>query len=186
MAWETTYTCFPWPCLQYTNSRHLKVDFTRTVNVEKLPEVLEWNFICYKISNQLDCSCDWKNWLLQFFTTVRIHNGLVSVQRFWGLKVCIGKQNNVERDCLASYAENDSALRNLFVTHCRKKWWLRFWLPCFISSRSLLKAQIKRTFLYCEILFCCIMRCFLVSWFLINSSMGTSKSCDISVKRELL
>lgn len=99
---------------------------------------------------------------------MRIHNGPVSVQRFWGLKVCIGKKIE-ERDCHASYAENDSALRNLFVTHCRKKWWLRFWLPCFIWSRSLLKAQIKKKKnIFVLWNFCCIMRCFLVLWFLIT------------------
>lgn len=152
MAWETTYTCFPWPYLQDTNSRHLKVYLTHAVNVEMLPEVLEWIFICYNMSYQLGCFRDWKNLLLQFCATMRIHNGPVSVQRFWGLKVCIGKKIE-ERDCQASYAENDSTLRNLFVTHCRKKWWLRFWLPCFIWSRSLLKAQIKKKKkkLYCEI-----------------------------------
>lgn len=148
MAWETTYTCFPWPYLQDTNSRHLKIYLTYTVNVEKLPELLEWNFICYNICNQLNCFSAWRKLLLQFCTTIRIHNGLVSVQRFWGLKVCIGKKKIDERDCQVSYAENDSALRNLFVTGCRKKWWLRFWLPCFIRSRSLLKAQIKYFFVF--------------------------------------
>lgn len=119
----------------------------------------------------------WKNLLLQFCATMRIHNGPVSVQRFWGLKVCIGKKIE-ERDCQASYAENDSALRNLFVTHCRKKWWLRFWLPSFIWSRSLLKAQIKKKKKIVLWNFCYIMRfpCFMV---LNHSSMGTPISCDI-------
>lgn len=166
MAWETTYTCFPWPYLQDTNSRHLKIDLTYTVNVEKLPELLEWYFICYNICNQLDCFSAWRKLLWQFCTTIRIHNGPVSVQRFWGLKVCIGKQKTEERYCQASYAENDSTLRNLFVTSCRKKWWLRFWLPCFIRNRSLLKAQIKRIF----VLWNLILLFFLV---LSHSSVGT-------------
>lgn len=148
--------------------RHLKIDLTCTVNVKKLPELSEWNIICYIICNQLDCFSAWKKLLLQFWTTIRrIHNAVVSVQRFWGLKVCIGKQKIEERDCQASYAENDSALRNLFVTGCRKKWWLRFWLPCFIQSRSLLETQIKKKFCIVKLNFAFFMPCFLVPWFLV-------------------
>ncbi len=164
MAWETTYTCFPWPYLQDTNSRHLKIDLTYTLNAEKLPELLELYLICYNICNQLDCFSAWRKLLGQFCTTIRIHNGPVSVQRFWGLEVCIEKQKIEKRDWQASYEENDSTLRNLFVTSCRKKWWLRFWLPCFIWNRSLLKAHIKRIFVLWNLilLFNVSFACFLV------------------------